>query len=56
MGDATEGFSLYRQEGVPHFAVRAKGVLSRGVATEPTDLDRWVHIAGVIGGDSTGAP
>jgi hypothetical protein len=50
MGDASDGFSLYLQGGVPHFAVRAKGALHQVVATDPVDLDQWVHVAGVIDG------
>ena len=49
MGDAMDGFSLYVQDGVPHFAVRTKGTLHEVVATDPINLDQWTHIAGVIG-------
>jgi hypothetical protein len=49
MGDATDGFSLYLKDGVPHFAVRSQGVLHEVVETDPVDLDQWVHLAGVIG-------
>ena len=48
MGDAEDGFSLYLQGGVPHFAVRVKGALHRAVAPEAVRLDQWVHVAGVI--------
>lgn len=48
MGDAEDGFSLYLQGGVPHFAVRAKGALHQAVAPEAVVLDQWVHLAGVI--------
>lgn len=49
MGDATDGFSLYLRDSVPHFAVRSQGVLHEVAETEPVDLDQWVHLAGVIG-------
>lgn len=48
MGDATDGFSLYLKDGIPHFAVRAKGQLHEVEDAEPLELDRWVHLAGVI--------
>jgi hypothetical protein len=48
MGDATEGFSLYLERGVPHFAVRTRGVSHRVAAADPVELDQWVHVAGVI--------
>ncbi len=48
MGDAEDGFSLYLQAGVPHFAVRVKGALHEAVAPEPVVLDQWFHVAGVI--------
>lgn len=48
MGDASDGLSLYLQAGVPHFAVRARGVLHEVVAEEPVSLDQWTHLAGVI--------
>jgi hypothetical protein len=50
MGDTRDGFSLYLQGGVPHFAVRENGALHEVVATDPVDLDQWVHVAGVMGG------
>lgn len=50
MGDTRDGFSLYLQGGVPHFAVREKGALHEVVATDPVELDQWVHVAGVIDG------
>ena len=50
MGDRKDGFSLYLQGGVPHFAVRENGALHEVVATDPVDLDQWVHVAGVIDG------
>jgi Concanavalin A-like lectin/glucanases superfamily len=50
MGDTTDGFSLYLQGGVPHFAVRENGALHEVVAADPVDLDQWVHVAGVIDG------
>ena len=55
LGDAEDGFSLYLQGGVPHFAVRAKGTLHEAVAPEAVVLGQWVHLAGVIGakGDLT---
>ena len=49
MGDATDGFSLYLQGGVPHFAVRTNGALHEVSGTRPLDLDQWAHVAGVIG-------
>lgn len=49
MGDANEGFSLYLQEGVPQFAVRANGALHTVAAREAVNLDQWIHLAGVIG-------
>ena len=48
MGDTSDGFSLYLQAGVPHFAVRVQGALHRVAAAEAVDLDQWVHLAGVI--------
>jgi Concanavalin A-like lectin/glucanases superfamily len=48
MGDAKDGFSLYLQGGVPHFAVRANGVLHEVAAPDTVELDQWVHVAGVI--------
>jgi hypothetical protein len=48
MGDATDGFSLYLKDGIPHFAVRTKGQLHEVEDAEPLELDRWVHLAGVI--------
>ncbi len=50
MGDTRDGFSLYLQGGVQHFAVREKGALHEVVATDPVELDQWVHVAGVIDG------
>ncbi len=52
MGDEKDGFSLYVREGVPRFAVRAKGVLREVAAPEPLVLDQWAHVAGVV--DSKG--
>ena len=49
MGDATDGFSLYLQDGVPQFAVRVNGALHKVAAREPVALNEWSHIAGVIG-------
>ncbi len=49
MGDAEEGFSLHLQGGVPRFAVRSGGALHSVAATEPVNLDQWVHLAGVVG-------
>jgi hypothetical protein len=49
MGDSTDGFSLYLEDGVPHFAVRSQGVLHEVADTEPVEPGRWVHLAGVIG-------
>ncbi len=48
MGDAQDGFSLFLQGGVPHFAVRSDGKLSEVVAGEAVDLDQWVHVAGSV--------
>ncbi len=48
MGDASEGFSLYLQRGVPQFAVRFGGVLRKVAAADPVSLDQWVHLAGVV--------
>jgi hypothetical protein len=53
MGDKTNGFSLYLKGGVPHFAIRAKGVLTKVAGTEPVPLDQWVHLAGTL--DEKGA-
>lgn len=50
MGDTRDGFSLYLQGGAPHFAVRENGALHEVVASDPVDLDQWVHVAGVIDG------
>jgi len=49
MGDAADGFSLYLQEGVPHFAVRIKGEIHEVAGTDPIQVDQWSHVAGVIG-------
>jgi hypothetical protein len=49
MGDAEDGFSLYLQGGLPHFAVRTKRALHQVVAAKAVVLDQWVHVAGVIG-------
>lgn len=50
MGDKTNGFSLYLQGGVPHFAVRSDGKLGQVVADEPVVIDQWVHLAGTVDG------
>jgi hypothetical protein len=48
MGDKTNGFSLYLKGGVPQFAVRSNGALSKVVAREPVVINQWVHLAGAI--------
>jgi hypothetical protein len=48
LGDATEGFSLYLQGGVPHFALKTRGVLHQVASPDPVELDQWVHVAGVV--------
>ncbi|MFN8094641.1 MAG: LamG domain-containing protein [Vicinamibacteria bacterium] len=53
MGDARDGFALYLKDGRPHFAVRANGVLHEVEDSEPLEVDRWVHLAGVV--DASGA-
>jgi len=51
MGDSSDGFSLYLRDGVPHFAVRSRGTLHEVADTDPVELGRWIHLAGVIGAD-----
>ena len=48
MGDKTNGFSLFLEKGVPHFAVRSNGELSQVVGDDPVPMDQWVHLAGAI--------
>jgi len=48
LGDKTDGFSLYLKEGVPWFVVRANGELFKVAATEPVNMDQWVHLAGTL--------
>jgi hypothetical protein len=48
MGGTSDGFTLYLQGGVPHFAVRVSGTLRVVVAPEAVELDQWVHLAGVV--------
>jgi hypothetical protein len=48
MGDKANGFSLYLKEGVPQFAIRSNGELSKVAAREPVVMDQWVHLAGAI--------
>ncbi len=51
MGDATNGFSLYLKDAVPHFAVRANGELFEVAAEDSLVLDQWVHLVGTIDSD-----
>ena len=48
MGDSTNGYCLYLEAGVPHFAVRAAGDLTVAVGRDPVVVDQWVHLAGAI--------
>lgn len=48
MGDKADGFSLYLKGGLPQFALRSNGELSKATATEPVVLGQWVHVAGAI--------
>jgi hypothetical protein len=48
VGDQTNGLSLYLQNGIPHFAVRADGKLTTVAGTESVVIDQWVHLYGVI--------
>jgi hypothetical protein len=47
-GDATNGFSLYLREGIPHFAARSAGQLTDISDTEPRNLGQWCHLVGAI--------
>jgi len=49
MEDATDGFRLHLQGGVPRFSVRVGGALHEVAGTEPLPLGQWSHVAGVIG-------
>ncbi len=53
MGDASEGFSLYLKDGIPHFAVRSHGQLHEVADTDAVEIGQWVHLAGVIGRDGS---
>jgi hypothetical protein len=53
MGGGQDGFSLYLEDGVPRFAVRAAGVVRVVSAPEPVVEGQWVHLAGVV--DAKGA-
>lgn len=51
MGDAADGFSLYVEEGIPHFVVRSGGVRREVADREPLAPGQWVHLAGVVDAD-----
>lgn len=46
-GGEAHGYSLFLQDGIPHFAVRSGGAL-RVVGGRKIPLDRTVHLAGVL--------
>ena len=48
MGDDKNGFCLFLKGGVPHFAVRSNGELTLVAASDPVELNQWVHLAGAI--------
>lgn len=48
MGGGQDGFSLYLEDGIPRFAVRAAGVVRVVRAPEPVVEGQWVHLAGVV--------
>jgi hypothetical protein len=48
LGDRGNGFCLYLEKGIPHFAVRAGGRLTNVADTEPVALDQWTHLIGGI--------
>ena len=53
MGDTRDGFSLYLKDGIPHFAVRRMGRLTKIADTEPIPLDQWAHLVGGIDPDGS---
>jgi hypothetical protein len=52
LGDQVNGFCLFLKQGVPHFAVRAKGELAQVSAPEALKMGQWVHLVGTV--DSKG--
>jgi hypothetical protein len=48
LGDRENGFCLFLKEGVPHFAVRAKGELAQVSGPEALKMDQWVHLVGTM--------
>ena len=48
LGGASHGFSLFLQDGVPHFAIRCAGELFVVKARQPVPLNERAHIAGVL--------
>ncbi len=49
-GGGSHGYSLFLQNGRPHFAVRVSGKRHEVSGADPI-VGRWVHLAGVLGDD-----
>lgn len=53
LGGGAQGFSLYLQDGVPHFAVRADSELYTVKAREALPLNQRAHLAGILRANGT---
>ncbi|MHB8972750.1 MAG: LamG-like jellyroll fold domain-containing protein [Pirellulaceae bacterium] len=52
MGSQRNGFSIYLKAGVPYFAVRSAGELTKVAGDKPVAVNQWLHLLGTL--DSNG--